>query len=73
MGWITRIGLFPTSEGKLLNFALKCQISWIHNEQNDAIERFATDFLNLNEARRRVLLMKANATSPLALACFWRP
>ena len=70
MGWITRIGLFPTSEGKLLNFALKCQISWIHNEQNDAIERFATDFLNLNEARRRVLLMKANATSPLALACF---
>ena len=70
MGWITRIGLHPTSEGKLLNFALKCQISWIHNEQNDAIERFATDFLNLNEARRRVLLMKANATSPLALACF---
>ena len=70
MGWITRIGLHPTSEGKLLNFALECQISWIHNEQNDAIERFAADFLKLGEARRRVVLMRANATSPLGLACF---
>lgn len=70
MGWITRIGLHPTSEGKLLNFALECQISWIRNEQNDAIERFAADFLKLSEARRRVLLMRANVTSPLGLACF---
>ena len=70
MGWITRIGLLPTSEEKLLNFALECQISWIYNEQNDDVERFATEFLELGEARRRVLLMKANILSPLGLACF---